>query len=140
MDANDAYLVALATEAGTVVVGLLVNEGWQQVRDELVDVWRRHRSQSADDVERELESSRRVLLADSGDTATAERQAGGWRQRFADLLAEHPAAAEDLRTLVARSGSAPGGQNIQGGVRLDAHGVSGGRVYQSAGAQYIIER
>ncbi|MGW3118753.1 hypothetical protein ACWDBW_16705 [Streptomyces sp. NPDC001107] len=137
----DPYLVTLAGEAGTAMVALLVSEGWQQARDGIVTVWRRYRPQAADDVERELETSRRALLAaaDSGDTAGEADVARAWQRRVADLLGEHPGAAEELRTLLAQSAPAPR-QEISGEVRLDARASGSSRIYQSVGDQHITER
>ena len=139
----DPYLVTLAGEAGTAVVALLVGEGWQQARDGVVAVWRRYRPQSADHVGRELEASRRVLLAAPGsaDTAPGEGLAGDWQRRLVDLLDEHPGAAEDLRALLTRLAPAPiRQQDIRGGVRMRARASGSARIYQAAGDQHITER
>ncbi|MFC8664144.1 hypothetical protein [Streptomyces sp. NPDC057199] len=138
----DPFLLTLAGEAGTAVVALLVGEGWQQARDGVVTVWRRYRPQGADDVEQELETSRRELLtaAENGDAGTGEAVARDWQQRVAGLLDEHPDAADELRALLTRLGSVPPRQRIDGGVRLEARASGSSRIYQSVGDQHITER
>ncbi|MEV2195363.1 hypothetical protein AB0I02_31010 [Streptomyces phaeochromogenes] len=138
----DPLLLTLAGEAGTAMVALLVGEGWQQARDGMVTVWRRFRPQSADDVEQELETSRRALLtaAENGDTEAAEGVARGWQQQVAGLLEEHPGAAGELRELLTRLGSEAPRQAIDGGVRLEARASGNSRIYQSVGDQHITER
>ncbi|MER6731925.1 hypothetical protein [Streptomyces puniciscabiei] len=129
----DPYLATLAGEAGTAFVALLVGEGWQRAREGVVAVWRRYRPQDAEDVSRELESSRRTLLtaARSGDTRVADDTARSWGQQVAGLLGEHPDAADELRELLARLGHAPSRQEIRGGVRFQARAM---------GDQHITER
>ncbi|WP_316744012.1 hypothetical protein [Streptomyces sp. MK7] len=140
---DPSLLNTLAGEAGTAVVTLLVTESWQQARDGIVAVWRRHRPQAADEVGRELETSRRALLAaaDSGNPeATGQHVASDWQQRVAGLLGEHPDAGEELRTLLARLRSEPARQQIHGNVRLQAKASGSSRIYQSMGDQHITEQ
>ncbi|MFI6440000.1 hypothetical protein [Streptomyces sp. NPDC050759] len=59
---------------------------------------------------------------------------------MADLLGEHPDAAEELRGLPAQFAPAPSRQEIRGGVRLDARASGSSRIYQSVGDQHITER
>ncbi|MFF0104296.1 hypothetical protein [Streptomyces hirsutus] len=139
----DPYLLTLAGTAGTTLVGLLVGEGWQQTRDGVVTVWRRFRPGAAEEVERELEASRTAVLdAGEGDgTDPAGRLEGQWAGRFAALLGEHPEAADELRELVEGwRRRATGGQEISGGVRLEARAEGSARIYQAARDQHITER
>ncbi|MFE0422114.1 hypothetical protein [Streptomyces sp. NPDC058953] len=135
----DPNLVTLATTAGTSLVAVLVAEGWQQTRDGVVTVWRRFRPHSADEVEQALETSRTSALAAAGPDSAGPLEEQ-WAERFAALLDECPAAADDLRGLVDEWRSTAGGQRIDGGVRLEATARDNARVYQSARDQYITER
>src|SRR5438128_855826 len=58
----DDEIAALIATAGTTLVSLMVTDTWQQARDGFVHLWRRHRPEAADRVERELDSSRTVVL------------------------------------------------------------------------------
>jgi hypothetical protein len=142
----DPTLLTLAGEAGTAVVTLAVTEAWQQARDGIVTVWRRYRPQAADEVGEELETSRRALLAaaaggDDNDAAAAGRRiADAWQLRLAALLADHPGAADDLRTLLAALDPGPARQNVRGDVRLQARASGSARIYQAMGDQHITER
>ena len=138
----DPYLLTLAGTAGTSVVTLLVGDGWQQAKDGVVALWRRFQPQAADDVERELEASRRTALdaATSGDDAANSRLEGHWCARVVTLLSERPEAAEELEGLLERLTAAAGGQAVSGGIHLEARAEGNGRVYQSARDQHITER
>ncbi|MBT2411817.1 hypothetical protein J7I94_14775 [Streptomyces sp. ISL-12] len=133
----DPYLLTLAGTAGTSLVALLVGEGWQQTRDGVVTVWRRFRPQEAEEIERELDASRRTAVNAAQDDGDLERR---WSERFAALLDTHPQAAHDLRELLTRRGGQGDGQVVHGGVRLEAHAQGNGRVYQAARDQHIAER
>ncbi|MFJ5275729.1 hypothetical protein [Streptomyces parvulus] len=142
----DPTLLTLAGTAGTSLVTLLVAEGWQQTRDGVVTVWRRFRPETAEQVGRDLEASRANALdaVEAGDDAPgpAGRLEGQWVGRFAELLGEHPEAAEELRDLVEgwQRRSAAGGQEIRGDVRMEARAENNGRVYQAGREQHITGR
>ncbi|MEU6822852.1 hypothetical protein ABZ921_19670 [Streptomyces atriruber] len=138
----DPYLLTLAGTAGTSVVTLLVTDGWQQTKDGVVALWRRFQPEAADDVDRELEASRRTALeAAEGDGhgATA-RLEGHWCARAMTLLSEHPQAAVELEALLTRLARENGTQQVDGGIHMQARATGHGRVYQAARDQHITER
>ena len=137
----DDGLVPVVSIAATVVT-LLVTDGWQQVKDGVVALWRRFHPEAADDVEQALETSRRSLLAaaESGAADAPLNLEAHWRQRVAGLLTEHPEAATELDGLLIRLNDAQAGRTINGGVRMQARATGNGRIYQSAGDQTINER
>ncbi|MGW1806557.1 hypothetical protein [Streptomyces sp. NPDC002078] len=94
----DAELVALASSGATTLVGLMVTDGWQQVRGRFAALFR----QQGTDVDEELERSRDDLVAarQARDVATAEDLVAEWRSRIRRLLAADPGAADQLRTLL----------------------------------------
>ncbi|AZP17011.1 hypothetical protein EJC51_13325 [Streptomyces aquilus] len=138
----DPYLLTMAGTAGTTVVTLLVGEGWQQARDGVIAVWRRFRPEAADEIGRELETSRAALLQlPTGDDQGSDMQQmeGQWIARFVGLLSEHPQAADELQSLMERLRQGAG-QSISGGVRLQARAEGSSRIYQAARDQHITER
>ncbi|MFF4395673.1 hypothetical protein [Streptomyces sp. NPDC001480] len=137
----DPYLVSVAGTAGTTVVTLLVQEGWQQTRDQVVALWRRFRPLDADQVGRELDASRQAAqdAEANGDHAASSGLADRWSRRFEGLLAEHPQAVGALSDLLGPA-PRPAGQTVNGTVHLEGRAEGDGRVYQAARDQYVNER
>lgn len=137
----DPQLVALAGTAGTAVVTLMVNEGWQQARDGVVQLWQRYHPESADTVADDLESTRTAALAvqEAGASVVARALQEEWARQVAELLASHPEAQDDLRGLLA-GWVASDQRTVQGSVHLEAHATGRARVYQAGRDQHITER
>ncbi|MFE7131849.1 hypothetical protein ACFVIM_13390 [Streptomyces sp. NPDC057638] len=138
----DPYLLTFAGTAGSSLVTLLVTDGWQQAKGGVVSIWRRFRPEAAEEVEQELEVSRRSLLtaAVGGEDDLALNLASHWRRRVAELIGEHPDAAVELSQLIAWSTEEPSGRTIKGGARLEANASGNARIYQSVGDQHINDR
>ncbi|MFM9370940.1 NB-ARC domain-containing protein [Streptomyces sp. Da 82-17] len=103
----EAELTALATAGATTMVGLMVTESWTHAKQRLVGFLRRRRTDA--DTEGELQAASDELTGaresgerDDGEAAAAVEAA--WRARLLELLAEDPAAATELRTLIAELG------------------------------------
>ncbi|MEV3991743.1 hypothetical protein AB0J57_22805 [Streptomyces sp. NPDC049837] len=127
----EAELVALATAGATALVQQMVGESWEQVRGRVVDFFAR-RSATApgpesgstgpesgtsgpdpETVAAELETVRAELLAaeaSGSEEATADAQSEArteWRARMRRTLRADPAAAAELRAILAELMSAP---------------------------------
>ncbi|MEC4015260.1 hypothetical protein [Streptomyces sp. H27-D2] len=97
----EAELVALAASGATTLVGLMVSDAWTQGRERLVRFFARGGDEGS--AEEELRISREELAAaraaeDEGAAADIE---AGWRMRLRRVLQADPAAAEELRLLLA---------------------------------------
>ena len=92
---------ALAVVAGNSVVAAAVTDAFEGVRRTVARIFGRDKADPG--TERRLDATRLRLTAISEDDADDARtaQAGQWATRFADLLAEHPEAAAEVRALVA---------------------------------------
>lgn len=91
---------ALAVLAGNTLVTAAVTDAFKEVRAKVVRLFGRGKSDAS--IERRLDATREQLAALDPSAADAERekQAAQWATRFADLLADHPEAAAELRSLV----------------------------------------
>ncbi|MEV6524944.1 hypothetical protein AB0M43_23585 [Longispora sp. NPDC051575] len=107
----DPELVALASAAGTTVVGLLATDAWQLTRTAMGSLWRRVWPQRAEALEAELVDVRAELLAAHavGDTAAAQALVGEWQGRLRRLLAADPQVADELRRLLREDLAVPTG-------------------------------
>ncbi|WUH95913.1 hypothetical protein OG900_25330 [Streptomyces sp. NBC_00433] len=125
----EAELAAPATSGATTVVGLMASDAWAQVRGRLARFFARDGQAGA--VDAELEQSRQEPAAAraAGDDLAAGDVEAEWRTRLRRTLGADPAAAEELRLLLAELNAAdPACQaptsivhdNVSGGVN---HGV-----------------
>jgi hypothetical protein len=97
----EAELTALATSGATTVVGLMASDAWTQVRTRLARFFAR--DGEAGQVGQELELSRQELAAARAaddDLAAGDIEAE-WRTRLRRTLRADPAAASELRLLLA---------------------------------------
>jgi hypothetical protein len=95
---------ALAALAGNTIVAAAVTDTFDGVRVKLARIFGRGESDGR--IQRRLDETRQQLAAASaGDAGDRERarsaQARQWETRLADLLADHPEAAAELRALIA---------------------------------------
>jgi len=108
----EAELAGLAASGATTLVGLMVSDAWAQVRDRVARFLARD-GDAADSaaVERQLQEDRQELVAarDAGDGGTAADVEAGWRLRLRRLLLADPAAAAELRALLAELEPRPTG-------------------------------
>ncbi|TPQ20640.1 hypothetical protein [Streptomyces sporangiiformans] len=119
----DAELVALAAGGASALVGAMVTDAWAQAKEQIVELWRRHRPVQAEAVEGELDVSQGELSARSAaDELLRARIEGRWQGRLERLLEESSEAAADLRQatdlmvrLASESGSRPVVQNVRAG-------------------------
>ncbi|MGY0230923.1 hypothetical protein [Longispora urticae] len=127
----DAELVALASAAGTTVVGLLATDAWQITKTAMGSLWRRVWPQRAEVLEAELVDVRAELLAarEAGDATVAEALVGEWQGRLRRLLAADPQVADELRRLLREDLAAPtGDQAWTGDVRQEVKAFDEARV------------
>ncbi|MFH8343219.1 hypothetical protein [Streptomyces sp. NPDC018045] len=141
----DAELATLAAAGATALVQQMVTEGWTQARQRVAEFFARRRGGGEEEaLVGELEVSRAELVAAqrNGDEDGAADVTAEWRVRLRRALRDDPAAAEELRRLLAElrpdegvrvevrevhntiSGGTHSGTTIQAGVvnRLDARG------------------
>jgi hypothetical protein len=121
----EAELAALAASGATTLVGLMVSETWTQARDRLTRFFARGGDE--DTAEEELRVSRGELVAAreaEDEDAVADIEAA-WRTRLRRALQADPAAAEELRALLAEL--APEGNGPPAGTVRNS--ISGGTQY-----------
>ncbi|MFJ6214730.1 hypothetical protein ACIQGZ_15560 [Streptomyces sp. NPDC092296] len=119
----EAELAALAASGATTLVGLMVSESWTQARDRVARFFARGSGDPAP--QEQLEVSRAELAAarETGDDTGAADVEAEWRTRLRRLLRADPAAAAELRALLAELGpqqTEPAGSvhnTINGGVQ-----------------------
>ncbi|WP_032918264.1 hypothetical protein [Streptomyces rimosus] len=100
----DAELTALATAGATALVQQMVTEGWAQARQRVAAFFSRRGGGGEEEaLEGELEVSRTELVAAQrgGDEAGEADVEAEWRVRLRRALRDDPAAAEELRRLLA---------------------------------------
>ena len=129
----EAELAGLATSGATTLVGLMVSDAWVQARARLTAFFAR--GGDGNGVDSRLEESRAELVAahETGDTDTAADVADEWRARLRRILRTDPAAAEELRALLAELGP----QARSGPTYVVNNTVSGGVQHQVFQGQAI---
>ncbi len=95
---------ALAALAGNTIVAAAVTDAFDGVRVKVARIFGRDKPDGR--IQRRLDETRQQLTAasaaDAGDRERAQSaQARQWETRLADLLADHPEAAAELRALIA---------------------------------------
>ncbi|MFJ7239120.1 hypothetical protein ACIQWB_18555 [Streptomyces olivaceus] len=105
----EAELMALVGTGATTVVGLMVTDAWEQVRQRVVGLF--GSTGETDGTAGELDASRTALLSADG---TADEEAlrsdltASVRLRLRRLIEEDPGAARELRLLVDEFASTAG--------------------------------
>lgn len=103
----EAELVALATAGATTLVQQLVGEGWESARTRVAEFFARRFGADEESVGAELEAVREELLSadDTEDGQAAEEARADvlaeWRARMRRGLRADPAAADELREILA---------------------------------------
>lgn len=91
---------ALAALAANTIVATAVTDAFEGLRTKVARLFSRAEPDPA--IQRRLDATRQQLTSGSpGDFRRAQAaQARQWETRFADLLADHPEAAEELQALI----------------------------------------
>jgi hypothetical protein len=97
---------ALAALAANAIVAAAATDAWEGLRARLARLF--GRGEPDPGVARRLDATRERLgaAAPAGLQGAQAAQARQWETRFADLLADHPEAAGELRALLAEIGAA----------------------------------
>ncbi|MGW0532756.1 hypothetical protein [Streptomyces sp. NPDC003032] len=133
----DAELTALAAAGAAALVQQMVADGWAQARDRVAGFFSRGEGPGgADDaVVGELDEARAELVAarETEDADMAADVQAEWRSRLRRRLAADPAAAAELRALLAELASEGGGGEPRGDVTYNtiSGGVQHGTVIQA---------
>lgn len=125
----EAELAALASSGATSLVGLMVSDAWAQARGRFARLFARGGADGRTD--EQLQEAREELLTarESGDTEAAGDVEAEWRTRLRRLLRSDPAAAGELRALLAElAPQATGGTVVV--VNNSINGVANGTVVQ----------
>jgi hypothetical protein len=110
-------MIALAAMAAAALVQAVVTDGWEGVRHKITQLFGRGQPDVA--IERRLDATRDQLTAATpGDLEQVRAAlAAQWETRFADLLADHPDAEDELAALV---------KDIKPAVTATDHSVAAG--------------
>jgi len=114
---------ALASLAANTLVSTVVTDAFEALRAKLATLFGRDKPDPA--AQRRLDATRRQLeTAPPEDLKRAAAdQARQWQTRFADLLADHPQAAEELQSLLAEfSAKSPAGGHVANTISGTVHG------------------
>ncbi len=103
----EAELVALAGSGASTLVGLMVSDGWEQVRRRVARLLARDGDEAS--AEAELERSRDGVVAarDAGDEDGEADYRDEWSARLRRFLRNDPQAARELFALLAELGPPP---------------------------------
>jgi len=93
-------VLALAATAAAALLQAVVTDDWEGVRHKVTRLFGRGQPDAA--IERRLDATRDQLTAATpGEVETVRAAlAAQWETRFADLLADHPDAEDELAALV----------------------------------------
>ena len=107
-------LDALAALAGNTIVAAAVTDAFDGLRAQVARIFGRGAPDSR--IQRRLDETREQMAAAApGDLDSARMaQLRQWQTRLVDLIADHPEAADELRTLIAefRPAAAQAGGNV----------------------------
>ncbi|WP_063762252.1 hypothetical protein [Streptomyces sp. NRRL F-5123] len=128
----EAELAGLAASGATTVVGLMASDAWAQVRARLARFLARGGAEGAEEAaSADLERSRGELVEarQARDAGTEDDVLAEWRLRLRRTLQADPAAAEELRRMLAEL--APESRAAGGTTYYTANTTHGG-VYHEA--------
>jgi hypothetical protein len=115
---------ALAALAANTLVAAAVTDAFEGLRAKVAQLFGRDKPDPA--VQRRLDATRQQLTAVSPKEIEGKQaaQARQWQTRFADLLADHPEAAEELQSLLAEFTAATRdtGGNVTNTISGTVHG------------------
>jgi hypothetical protein len=97
----EAELAGLATSGAATLVGLMVTDVWTQARERLARFFGRGAGEDASAAELAASQQELVAARAAGDEEAAADIEAAWRSRLRRALREDPAAADELRTLLA---------------------------------------
>ncbi|MFJ4831192.1 hypothetical protein ACIP79_14900 [Streptomyces sp. NPDC088747] len=126
----EAELAALAASGATTLVGLMVSETWVQARDRLARFFARTGDERAVDEELSLSQGELAAAREADDDAAAADIEAAWRTRLRRALQADPAAAEELRSLLAEIASDDGREPRSTVHNTISGGVQHGPVFQ----------
>lgn len=103
---------ALAVLAADTIVVTAVTDAFEGLRAKVARIF--GRGEPDPDIQRRLDATRQQLTAIARPELERERaaQARRWETRFADLLADYPEAAGELRALLAKPCAPDAGGNV----------------------------
>ncbi|WP_405541042.1 hypothetical protein OG478_52540 [Streptomyces phaeochromogenes] len=128
--------------AGTALVGAIATDTWEQSRAALLAFWRRLRPEQTEAVGEELSDTRAQLLAArrSSDADAEQTLVSDWQLRLQSLIRHNPAAAEELRHLLATElmPALTADERVHiGTLTMKAEASGHARVYQAGHDQHI---
>jgi hypothetical protein len=115
----NSELAELASSAALKFVEQLTTAAWQGVVSAVGALWRRVHPARAETVEADAAETRAAALADPAAVADL---AAEWRGRLYRLVVTHPAAAAELRALLAEWSPQAGDSQVR--MRATAYGRS----------------
>lgn len=104
----EAELAALASSGATALVSAMVSDAWGQVRDRVARFLGRGGDPAGAAEELSAAHTELVTARDEGDGDAAQDIEAEWRARLRRVLRADPAAAAELRALLAELESADG--------------------------------
>ncbi|MET7938366.1 hypothetical protein [Streptomyces sp. NPDC005322] len=124
-------LAALAASGATSLVGLMVSDSWNHVRETVARFIARDRK--PEDAMAELDSARHRLIAaqGTGDERAVRDISAEWQSCLHLLLYTNPAVAEELRSMLTSLNDTLAGQQSPGVSNVINGGVQHGPVIQT---------
>ncbi|MFF3731368.1 NB-ARC domain-containing protein [Streptomyces sp. NPDC002476] len=120
----EAELAALAASGASALVGAMVTDSWEQAKTRVARLFARRGRAREEEADDDLQEAGAQLVAaeEADDDSAAADIEAYWRLRLSRLLEEDPAAADELRQLLADLGGdrGQGGAAISGGVQYGA--------------------
>jgi hypothetical protein len=92
----------IVAAAGTALIGAIVTDTWQKVREAMTGLWRRVHPQQADGIGTELEEVRQQILQArrDGDADIVKALEQAWQVKLQQLLRADPAMEVELQLVL----------------------------------------